>query len=247
MGGSTEAVEQAPERGASGRRRGGFRNGLKAVALLLLAQVIGIAIVLAFARDRYPIGPVDVEFHASLAAQGTTTVILPPLGQIDARTHSAPIRLSLLPVVFHARSLDALLGQLSDAQGSLPQVERDARSAVNQFGGRLLLLAFVGGCVGGAFTGTRRARRAFFSGLLCLAIVGGALGATAATYRTRAFTNPKFTGLLTEAPSLFSMLRRGFRQLPQAREQLGLAVRNLAEVYARLETASPSRFERGVR
>ena len=71
-----------------------------------------LALVLAFARGTYPIGPADITVSAQFALPGETALVLPPLGRVSAHTHWLPIGLGIMPAQLRITSVGDLLKTL---------------------------------------------------------------------------------------------------------------------------------------
>jgi hypothetical protein len=200
----------------------------------LAAQVVGLALVVGFARGTYTVGPADITLSAEFATRGETALLFPPLGRVSAHTHALPVALEIMPARLRLTSLNDVLKTFDNRKETMEQVRRDARTAVENFGTRVAALALLGGALGALIVGLRRPAQVFGSGFLCLGITGALVMAIWQTYNPRAFDNPEYSGVLTEAPAAIEMARRGFSDLNRVRTQFRNTIANLGRTYSEL-------------
>jgi predicted phosphodiesterase len=139
-------------------------------------------------------GPFTVRLSAQYGP-GQTEIDLPPLGQLSANTHTAPLQL-------RATLLDVRINQLSDAvthggvSSLVSQVAADGDRAVRFLAVRVLLIG-VATAVALAALAYRRDRHAIgIAALAAVVAIGGTEVGTIATFRSEAFRAPTFSGSL---------------------------------------------------
>lgn len=213
-----------------------IRSAWLRVALgLLFAQAVALCAVIALGRGTYRVGAMDVEISLGIAHRGCTTLRIPPLGRVRARTHRAPVEVKVLAEKVYLRSTRDLLAKLKNQRITFAQMERDAYRAAQSFLGRLILIAFLSGAGGALLIGLRRWKQWTAAGLCAVAVVGTFTFVTLRGYNPRGFRNPEYTGVLSEAPNAIALVRRGVANIDRLQNQLRWAATNLAEFYARLE------------
>src|SRR5439155_19162861 len=131
-----------------------------------------------------------------------------------------PLTIALLPAQLRIRSVQDLLKNLDAQKETIEVAQRDARYAMQRFAARLALLAFLGGALGSLVVGRRRGLQIAGSGGLCLLLAAASLGWVAHTFSVKGFDSPRYTGILSEAPTAIDMVRRGFSDLGRVRSQL---------------------------
>lgn len=217
-----------------------LRRLAPAAAAILLAGAGG-AIALALAGTAtYRLGPFDVELDAR-PGSGLSEVALPPLGEIRADTHAAPLRLT---ATLRRVDPDELNRRLSDGgvPGIAVLVEEQGRAAVRSHTVRVGVVAVVGAGLAGLLIHGRRWRAAagtVAAGLGLTLLLGGA---TYLGYRPEAFVEPTYTGSLRLAPDLVGPIRTAGRRLEVFRTELEHLVRSTVETYGAI-TVGPGPSE----
>ena len=155
------------------------------------------------------IGPGTVEVTVQPALSGLTVLDVPPLGQVTARTHAAPLQVTAR---IASVDLPGLGRQLTGADPA-KLLGDQAAGQVDQL---LLLLAGLmcaGGLGAGLLVGILvpgRSLRTVAAGVAGAAtLLGATLAATAATFDERALSSPTFHGSLTALPALMSVTQDG--------------------------------------
>jgi predicted MPP superfamily phosphohydrolase len=193
--------------------------GVGAVIALALAGHVGARI-----------GPFDTTVAARPSLTGETTVRLAPLGSIELDTHDAPLGLEVRVDELRLEEAEqiardpAVLDHLED------EITADVRRAMWVLALRCVILAVVGGAIG-AFVGMARPRAllagAVTGGLLALTI--GALVST--TFDGKAVAEPRYSGLLTVAPTAVGDVESVVDRLDLYQEQLTELVGNVVTLY----------------
>ena len=205
------------------KRRGPHWLALAAIGIL--GSLIAINL---FGRPLYRVGPLDMRLAVLMSVKGKTIVSLPPLGSLEAATHSAPIAVKVQVENARIDDLKQLLIDLPKKKVIEAQIRSEARSALLGFFVRLLALAFGGGFVAVAIVfGIRRSGRALAVGLANAGLLAALLGITLSTYHIDA---------LHDAPTY----RGGLRGAPWIVKLLGAGVMNIGEVDSGVRDAAES-------
>jgi len=200
---------------------------LRIVVFGFVGAVIGLALAGQASAD---VGPFDTTVSVRPSLRGETTVLLAPLGRIGLDTHDAPFGLVLR--VDELRLAEAerfaqdptLLGDIGD------DVSADVRTALRRLALRCLAVAMVGGLLG-ALVARTRWRAAIAGAALGALVVAGTGGAAAATFDERALAEPKYTGLLTIAPTAVGDARAIVENFDRYSIQLAELVGNVVTLY----------------
>jgi predicted phosphodiesterase len=214
---------------------------LAPVATAVLVATAGAAVaLLAAGRASYRLGPFDVELHARPGA-GLTEVALPPLGEIRADTHAAPLRLTATLDQVDPDEANRIVSERG-LDGLVEVVERRGRDAVEAYALRAALVALVGTAAAALVVHRNRWNLLGATLVAGLAVVGVTGGATVAGYRPEAFIEPAYTGSLRLAPDLIGPIRSAGRRIEVFRTELGRLVRGTVEAYGAV-TAGPGPSE----
>lgn len=213
-------------------RRHGRRLLIPLVALLAAG-----AAMTAWGATAHTIGPLQTRIAVVPAWGGGITVEVPPLGRLELPTHGGPLRVQAAVTGIAPGRARSLLTSDAPARTVTAQVTADSQDAVAQAVVRGALVALLASGV--TCAAVFRRRRAVLGGT---AVVTAALlvsaGVAGATLRTEALTEPRFEGLLAQAPALVGRVQ-DFDAYSQRVAQL---TGNVARVYGSLATlpASPA-------
>jgi predicted MPP superfamily phosphohydrolase len=213
----------------AGRR---FALGLAIVAVTLAGIVLGMALG---ARVQSSIGPFQAELTLTPSVQGGTTVRVPPLGALDLRSHDGPTRLTIQLGSLDQRRVEALINDPASITRASQSAVRDVTNGMIRLGLRTVAAAVLGALILAALI-FRNMRRVAWSGLLALAIVGGSLGLAAGTIRPHAIEEPRYEGLLVNAPALVGDARRIANDYTKYADQLQQLVSNVSKLYTTVST-----------
>jgi predicted phosphodiesterase len=194
------------------------------------------AVVALFLAGRVPaqVGPFETTVGVRPSLTGETVVHLAPLGTISLDTHDAPVRLDLrveelgLEEAEHIADDPQLVDRLGD------DLADEVRDALARLALRCTVLALAGGLVGAL---AARARwQAGVAGvgvgaLLVVTVGGGA----AATFNAEAVAEPRYTGLLTVAPTAVGDVETILDRFGEYRAQLSDLVGNIVTLYVAAE------------
>ncbi|MFB6567312.1 metallophosphoesterase family protein [Streptomyces noursei] len=224
-------VRRAAPVAAPGPSAGPYARALGLLAVSVLGAWLGL---LALGGVRAPVGPVDTSMALRPSLAGGTRITVPPLGDLELDSHAAPIRLDVdVDRLDPARSAE-LVDHPERFAGLQAQVTHDVlRGAAG------LVVASCGAAVGGAtalgLVVYRRPRRALAAGGLALALLT-ASGATAyATWNPQSVLEPRFSGLLSSAPSVVGNARSIVSEFDVYQKELARLVTNVSKLY---DTAS---------
>lgn len=233
--------EDAPATGHAPRRapwrRAGDRTGRRAlrvsgVALaVLVVALIGVVIgVLAGGRVSTDIGPFQADLTVAPALGGGTTVDIPPLGALLLDSHDGPTHLTVELGALDQSRTEALLDDPASINRASQSAVDDVRKGVLRLGLRTLASAVLVTLLL-ALLVFRDTRRAAWAGGLALVITAGSLGAAAATIRPESIEEPRYEGLLVNAPAIVGDARRIANDYTRYAEQLQRIVGNVSQLY----------------
>jgi predicted phosphodiesterase len=197
--------------------------------------------VLVFGRVPAKVGPFETTMSARPSLHGTTVVHLAPLGSVRLDTHD-------WPVTFHMRVNQIAVADAEAIADNPARLERlgddaadDVRSAVIALAARCVIVALLGG-VAGALAARVSWRTALAGAGVGAVLVAGLGGGSWVTFRSEAVAEPRYTGLLTRAPTAVGDLETVLDRFGEYRAQLSELVDNMATLYlagAELPTFEP--------
>ncbi|SNS79618.1 metallophosphoesterase family protein [Actinomadura mexicana] len=182
-----------------------------------------------------PVGPADVQLTLHPSLHGGTTLKLPPLGSLRLDTHGGPV------------SLEARLTDLRPDQAKkLIEDETELDRLTDQIAGQLrhglaeLLLRAVLIGLATSFVASLALFRSWRRALLGLGSAAGGLVAvtliTWGTFNPQSIAEPRYTGLLANAPQVVGDARSIVERFSAYRAQLARLVGNISELYATTST-----------
>jgi hypothetical protein len=195
-----DATETAEPTGERERRGTGLRRWGPTARVVVFALVgAGSALALA-GRIPAHVGPFDTTMAARPSLHSSTVVRLAPLGTIELDTHDWPVRLDLRVEELGLDEAERIADnpQVIDDLGD--DVADDVRAALVRLILRCVLVATVGG-IAGALAARLRWQSAVAGLATGAVLVAGAGAGAAATFDTNAVAEPRYTGLLSRAPT----------------------------------------------
>jgi predicted phosphodiesterase len=222
---------------ATNRRLPGLRTARLVLAPVLLGLLGGWAGIQLAPRASGDIGPVRAVLSlepSSPVRGGGTIVDVPPLGSLRFSTHQGPLRL-----VVGVRRLDAadvreILNRQLDSL-SADRITRDVQKGIVAVVVRCLVASAVGGLVLGLLV-YRRLRPTLLTGGVSVAMLAVSLVTAAATWNPAAIVQPRYTGLLTGAPSVIGTADSIVTRFQSYRSELGRLVTNVSRLYGVVST-----------
>ncbi|WP_422735729.1 metallophosphoesterase family protein [Micromonospora sp. WMMD729] len=207
-----------------------------AAGALVAVTAGGITIgTLLGARGASDVGPFRVAFQLTPSVDGGTEIAIPPLGSLFLDSHDGPARLTVRLDSLDQRRTEALLDDpagLAHAGATAPE---DLRDALVRLGVRTLGVSVLASMLLAGVT-FRSVRRMAWSGGLALLVTGGTLGTAALTVRPQALAEPRYEGLLVNAPALIGDAQRIADDYSRYAAQLQRLVGNVGELYSTVST-----------
>lgn len=198
---------------------------------VLLVALAGAALgVLLGGHTTDDIGPFKATYTVQPSLRGGTEVIIPPLGALHLDSHSGPLHLQVrLDALDQGRTKaivanPAALERASD--GAVDDIARGIRRTVWRVAGSALL----GAMLFTALVYRAMPRIAVSGGLALLFLVSSGLTAVG-TFRADSIQEPRYDGLLTNAPAVVGDARRIANQYEEYRAQLQRMVSNVSRIY----------------
>lgn len=214
------------------------RTVLKLVAVAAVGAVAGI-VALGFAGVSGTVGPGTLEVRATWQRGGTTDVLFPPLGQLQADTHDTPLRIRAELQELDIEALQRSLDEPRPDATVRAEVTDDLGPLLRDFARRGLLFAFIAGAIVGAVVPGRGWLTALVGGIGGIAAVGLLLGFAWRDFEPTAFDEPTFSGTLERAPAVIEAVQRNVEDLGEIRNRVETVADQLAALY-RVATDPPA-------
>ena len=208
-----------------------MRRGLAYLLVALLGAAAGLLALGTVTVAEGTVGPGRVAVRAHLGSS-RTELRLPPLGQISAATHAAPITLTAQVDEVSIERLQSLLA--TDAPGDRLQseVSADLEPLLRAFAWRALAAAVVAGALAGALVPRRRWTHALAGSAGAVVAVSLLLGGAWHGYAPEAFEDARFEGPLERAPALLATVRKHVDDISVVRKRVQVLGDQVAELYS---------------
>ena len=208
-----------------------MRRGLAYLIVVLLGAAAGLLALGTVTVAQGKVGPGRVAVRAHLGAS-RTELRLPPLGQISAATHGAPVTLTAQVDEVSIDRLQALLA--TDAPGDRLQseVSADLEPLLRAFAWRALAAAVVAGALAGALVPRRRWTHVLAGSAGAVVTVAVLLGGAWHGYDAEAFEDARFEGPLERAPALLATVRKHVDDISVVRKRVQALGDQVAELYS---------------
>ncbi|MDQ0991744.1 metallophosphoesterase [Streptomyces sp. V3I7] len=231
---------RGPLRPRGARRAGGSRPALELsarphpwaralgmTAVVLIGAWLGLLVV---GNVRTPVGPMNTTMTLRPSFTGGTKINVSPLGALTLDSHVAPVRLDVNVDQLDPLRAQALIDHPERLSGLQDEIARDVERGTADLAVRSCVAVVVGATTLGLAV-YRRPRRALAAGGLALTLLA-ASGATAyATWNPKSVLEPKFSGLLSSAPSLVGNARSIVTEFDVYQKELARLVTNVTKLY----------------
>ena len=204
--------------------------------LRIWAAVVGVSLTgvvvgtMLFAQSEIAVGPFRAEMSISPSIAGGTEVEIPPLGALHLDSHDGPIHLKVNLGSLDQERTEALIDDPTAISAAGQSAVDDVTKGVLQLGLRALGAAIVCALVLSALI-FRNVRRVAAAGVLALVVTGGSLGLAAGTVRPDSISEPRYEGLLVNAPAVVGDARRIADNYGRYADQLQELVSNVSRIY----------------
>ncbi|POM26754.1 cyclic 3',5'-adenosine monophosphate phosphodiesterase [Actinomadura rubteroloni] len=213
----------------------GARRTGRVTAVIVVALIGGTLGLLLGGRVHTAAGPTEVELSLRPSLGGGTTVQIPPLGALDFDTHAGPIGLRAQVTELRLEPARRLIDDpkaVDDLADTVAGEVRHGMIVMLLRGiGLALVLGFAAGLV--VFRSWRRAllgTAAPVAGLAVLSLLGWL------TFDPRSLAEPRYTGLLANAPQVVGDTHNIVDRFSHYRENLARLVGNMSRLYAATST-----------
>jgi predicted phosphodiesterase len=205
-------------------------------ATVALVSIGGVIIgTMLFAHTNINVGPFRAEMSISPSFLGGTEVDIPPLGSLHLDSHDGPIHLKVDLGSLDQSRTEALIDDPAAISSAGSNAVDDVRTGVLRLGVRTLGIAVLSALVLAALI-FRDIRRVAAAGVTALVVTGGSLGLAAGTLRPESIAEPRYEGLLVNAPAVVGDARRIADNYGRYADQLQQIVSNVSRLYTTVST-----------
>ncbi|MGW0812742.1 metallophosphoesterase family protein [Streptomyces viridiviolaceus] len=217
----------APTAVELGRRPRPWPRALGLVAVVLVGAWLGLLIV---GNVRVPVGPMNTTMTLRPSFTGGTKINVSPLGALQLDSHVAPVRLDVNVDQLDPDRAQALVDHPERLSGLQDEVARDVEHGTLDLAVRSCV-AVVAGATALGLAVYRRPRRALAAGGLAFTLLVASGGTAYATWNPDSVLEPRFSGLLSSAPSLVGDARSIVTEFDVYQKELARLVTNVTKLY----------------
>ncbi|HEX5198901.1 metallophosphoesterase [Paractinoplanes rhizophilus] len=205
-------------------------------AAIALISIGGVVIgTMLFAHADINVGPFRAEMSISPSIQGGTEVDIPPLGSLHLDSHDGPIHLKVNLSALDQDRTEALIDDPSAISSAGENAVEDVRMGVIRLGVRALGIAVLSALILSGLI-FRDIRRVAAAGVTALVVTLSSLGLAAFTLRPDSIAEPRYEGLLVNAPAVVGDARRIADNYGRYADQLQQIVSNVSRLYTTVST-----------
>lgn len=202
-------------------------RALGLVAVVVLGAWLGLLIV---GNVRAPVGPMNTTMTLRPSFTGGTKINVSPLGALQLNSHHAPVRLDVNVDQLDPVRSQALVDHPERLSGLQDEVTADVAHGTLDLAVRSCV-AVVSGATALGLAVYRRPRRALAAGGLAFTLLAASGGTAYATWNPESVLEPKFSGLLSSAPSLVGNARSIVTEFDVYQKELARLVTNVTKLY----------------
>jgi predicted phosphodiesterase len=212
-----------PPRGSRGRRalRYAFVFTMGGLAALLLLRFIPL--------PTQDLGPARVRTTARLGG-GDTAVLIPPLGQISAKTHAMPMTFAIELVQLDLPRLGVSVSTEAGRDALQARIQSDLADALRRTGVLLVAAGTIIGALVGALMPYRKWNYILAAATGGFVAVAALFGLALVTFNPNGWDEPKYTGTLTRAPDMLEAVNRSLGSLDNLRDRFEVASQRISDL-----------------
>ncbi|MEQ4210288.1 metallophosphoesterase [Actinopolymorpha sp. B9G3] len=183
-----------------------------------------------FGATQQPVGPVETTMRLIPSWRGESVLSLPPLGTLELDTHNGPVQLQVSVDRINQEAAERILADPKVLSKIEPVIIRDLREGVYATATKALVIGTLSAMLVTLIVARRRTPTIIAGGSMAVTILA-VFGLASMTVDPRAVTEPKYTGLLTGAPSLIGNARDIAENFDAYADELTRLVTNVTKLY----------------
>ncbi|MFR0353539.1 metallophosphoesterase family protein [Streptomyces sediminimaris] len=208
-------------------RQPAWLRALGLAAVVLFGAWLGLLVV---GNVRTPVGPMNTTMTLRPSLTGGTKINVSPLGALQLDSHRAPLRLDVNVDQLDPVRSQALVDHPERLSGLQDEVTRDVEHGTRDLALRSCV-AVVSGATALGLAVYRRPRRALAAGGTALALLVASGASAYLTWNPKSVLEPRYSGLLSSAPSLIGNARSIVTEFDVYQKELARLVTNVTKLY----------------
>ncbi|MGH3659274.1 MAG: metallophosphoesterase family protein, partial [Micromonosporaceae bacterium] len=213
------------------RQHPAVRGAGRTVLIIAVALVGAVCGMFAGGSVQHDVGPFRADFVLTPSLTGQTEVEIPPLGSLIVDSHDAPATLTVRLGELDPRRTQELISDPTavDRMGRTAMVDIEAgmtQLAITATGSALL-----GALLLSLLVFRRDVRRAATVGAVTIGMLAGTGAMAYTTFEPRSIEEPRYEGLLVNAPAVVGDARRIANRYDEYRAELQRLVLNVSKLY----------------
>jgi len=207
---------------------------VRALAFYISAIMGALIFISILGQQSFQVEALRVRISIQPAVSGYTTVDIPPLATIMAKTHAAPLSIFVRLDRIDLQSVQKMMDNKQDHAGLMQKITGSFRTVAILFGLKILFLSAAGGAFG-VFLWQRNPGLRHLQGALAASLTVGLffLG-TYATYDINKFKNPEFDGLKV-APWVISMAGQSLGKIDTLNNKMETIAENVSQLFNQID------------
>ncbi len=206
---------------------------------LFLAIVMAIVFVNLFSNSLFNISAFQLQLKALITLPAGSRLVIPPVGEIIARTHHFPLAFEVTLTNINLDVLKGFLQKPIDKAQFIELIQAQAPRILNAFIMKILLLALLGGLTGAFLAGRRRILPLLRTTVIAVLVVAAIVGGTYYTYDVTAFEHPQYRGVLEAAPWMVGFVEQSLVKVNELGAQMEVLAGNLYKLFERVNSLEP--------
>lgn len=194
------------------------------VFMITIGIIGGLFFITIFGKINAVINPFEVELSVNISEPGYTKIMLPPVGEIKARTHLSPLGLKIMLKNINLQSAIVEINNFNE-KDSIVKLQDQFKQAITMLVYRLLILSFIGGGILGYIFKYKKRNEVFICGLAGLLVVFSFMILCYKTYDYNSFTSAEYSGTLNNTAWLINLAKESMNKI----EELGSKMENMAK------------------
>ncbi len=207
---------------------------------VILASCGAVLSVSALGRETYRWHGLEIELRLLPALQGVTQLALKPLGEIQAKTHRAPVKFVASLERIEVDELKGIVTTKTDMTALTREFEGYAQKTLKAFVLRQIAFAGLGALVAPLLFRSLRPKHYLLAALIGTGLMGTSLGCAISTFDRQAFNEVTYTGAFKQAPWVIRFGKDAFTKFDALSSKLRLVADNLNTLYGRIAAVQDS-------
>lgn len=206
------------------------------VIALYVSAILGALIFLSIlGQQSFRVDALKVRLDIEPALSGYTVLDIPPLAAVLAKTHSAPLKITVRLERIDLQSAQKMLKDGRDPAGIVNSLAGEIKAAAIIFTIKVMALSAAGGAFG-VFLWRRGPGPDHLYGAAAAAMsVGLLLLVTLSTYDVNKFKNPEFDGALKAAPWIIPMAGQSLSKIDTLNNKMGMIADNVHQLFSQID------------